>query len=417
MADYAKRAGFPDTTGRRKIVLAAALDSLGSGFFLPFSFVYFTQGKSLPVVTVGTLLSSAAFLSLIGNIAAGPLVDRIGAQKVIVASNVVRAFAFAGYLVCDRMLTLFLLVLLNNIGESFFWPANNVLISLVSKTGETAQWFAMERSLRNGGIGLGGILAAVATSLRGHGAFDVIIVANVISFLGAGVLLATVYVPGPPAAESTPVTGRDPGGKIAGGYRGVLKDGRFIALCACNVLLALTDFVLTILLPEVFSTRSEVAWMAGMFISLNTFLVMIGMPISVRLMEKRSHVSILKFASFLYAVSFIGMAIGSSGPTWVLIILTLGGVAIFTAAEIIQAPSVFAMASELSEAQSRGRYMSVFQLSFSIAVMAAPALIAVLLSHGTVAPWLVLTLGVIVVYAVIGRLHSRPVGELVKGNR
>lgn len=90
--------GLPHVAGRRLVLAAAVIDSLGSGLFLPFAVLYFLRTSPLPLATVGAGLSAAAAGVIVLVPVAGLAVDRFGAGRCVVAANLLQATGFVGYL-------------------------------------------------------------------------------------------------------------------------------------------------------------------------------------------------------------------------------------------------------------------------------------------------------------------------------
>lgn len=72
---------------------------------------------------------------------------------------------------------------------------------------------------------------------------------------------------------------------------------------------------------------------------------------------------------------------------------------LFTAAETVHGPVLQSLATELSPPGARGRYLAVFQYSFTVASLVAPAFFTTLFEVGYWLPWLVL--GVVNVFAAL----------------
>ena len=64
--------------------------------------------------------------------------------------------------------------------------------------------------------------------------------------------------------------------------------------------------------------------------------------------------------------------------------------ALFTAAELVHAPVSMALATALAPAAARGRYLAVFQYSFTVGSMVAPAFFTTLFEAHRALPWLAL---------------------------
>ncbi|WP_159052760.1 MFS transporter, partial [Streptomyces scabiei] len=183
--------GLPNARGRGPLIVAQVVDALGTGLFLPFAVVYFHTDKGIALTTVGLMLSAAALLSLPAGPLAGPLIDWIGPRRVVVASNLVRVLTFTGYVFTDAPWQLVALVTVTLWGESQFRPAAASLVAQVADEGQRARWYAMERALRNVGIGTGGLLGGALVGWGGTGGYTAVVVLNAVSFLVAAVLVGT----------------------------------------------------------------------------------------------------------------------------------------------------------------------------------------------------------------------------------
>ncbi|MEU3135236.1 MFS transporter [Streptomyces sp. NPDC006854] len=173
------------------VIVAQAVDALGAGLFLAFAVVCFRTAEGIALVTVGLVLSAAALFSLPAGPLAGPVTDRIGPRRLAVASNLVRVPAFTGSVFTDAPWQLVALVTVTPWGESQFRPAAAALVAQAAGEGQRARWYAMERALRNGGIGAGGLLGSALVSWGGTGGYAAVVVLNAVSFLVAAALVGT----------------------------------------------------------------------------------------------------------------------------------------------------------------------------------------------------------------------------------
>src|SRR5262245_13996674 len=94
-----QRLGFPRIRGHEALVVAFLLDALGTGLYLPFSLLYFQRIAGLALPAIGTTLTLATVLTLPMNPITGTLVDRFGAKPLVVASQLLQATGFLGYLI------------------------------------------------------------------------------------------------------------------------------------------------------------------------------------------------------------------------------------------------------------------------------------------------------------------------------
>src|SRR5215469_10781387 len=84
--------------GRRPLLAAMMVDSVGTGMFLPFTVLYFVHTAGLTAPAVGVALTVAGLVDLPAPLAVAPGIDRLPARVVVAAGNLISCAAFAAYL-------------------------------------------------------------------------------------------------------------------------------------------------------------------------------------------------------------------------------------------------------------------------------------------------------------------------------
>ncbi len=392
--------GLPNTRGRLPLIVAQSVDALGTGLFLPFAVVYFNVAKGIPLTTVGAILSVAALLALPAGPLVGSLIDRLGPQRVVVASNLVRVATFTGYVFADAPWQLVVLAAITICGESMFWPGAAALVAQVADDGQRARWYAMERALRNVGIGAGGLLGSVLVTWGGTGGYTVVVVLNGVSFLvAAGLVAAWRPAVSPSPAGGSPVRER-------GGYRDVLADRAFLGVLATVCVFALCDLALTVLLSAyVIESRGLPAWQPGLLFAINTALVMLAQTAVSGAVERRRRTRVLQAAAGIWVVSFALFAAVPAGHAGVAFGVLAVAMVVFTLAELLQAPTSSALTVSMAAEHLRGRYLGMEELMWSVARVLAPATFTWLLAKGPGLPWLALSACCLAAIVVLHRLN------------
>jgi dipeptide/tripeptide permease len=98
--------------------------------------------------------------------------------------------------------------------------------------------------------------------------------------------------------------------------------------------------------------------------------------------------------SLLFAAGFLAQlapAVARPGSTGVLAVALVAGVVVYTVGELVHSPAADMLAVSAAPAAVRGRYMAVYQLSWSLAKALAPALFTTLLAVDGRVPWIFLT--------------------------
>jgi MFS family permease len=393
--------GMPDVRGRRSLVAAILIDSLGTGLFLPFAVIYPTVVAHIPLSVTGAMLSLATLCALPIPLLAGLIVDHMGARVPIVAANLAQAVGFASYLAIARPWHLFACALCVAIGNQAYWAANGAFLSAVARPAERTRWFALQGACRGAGLGAGTAAAglAAATLASGQG-YRLLAALNAVSFVVAAALSVRV-----PIIPATADTHTDRGGRARprrwaalGGYRPILRDGPFLGFTATNVAFSLCVLSFALVLPPfVLGTLRQPPWVVGMLFTLNTVAVATMQTAVTAWIAHFRRTRAIACAAGLFGLAFIALALvsrlvprppeaHSEARGWVVASL-LAAMGLYTLAELVMAPLKNALVADAAPEASRGRYLAFYHLSWSLASTAAPALLTSLLALGALALW------------------------------
>jgi len=399
--------------GRRPFVAAMVTDSLGTGMFLPFTVLYFVQTAGLSSAAVGVALTVAGFAVLPAPLAVAPGVDRLPARIVVAAGNLISCAAFTAYLFARGQLAVTAAAVAAGAGQATFWTGTRALIAEVAGPGERRSWFALQTATRNAGYGLGGLAGAAALSFHSPSAFKALAAIDAVSYLGAALLLISWRQPPSAARPAKPPAP----GRARASYWLALTDRSLAAVTALNTAFVLCAQVLTIVLAVyVVATLHLAAWIAGLLYTLNTLLAAAGQAPVTLLTRRISHRHVLRGAAATWAVSFGLLWAASMLPRGARVGVLAAAITIFTLAEILQGPVINALVTELAPAASPGRHLSIFQLSWSVGQVIAPAVLLGLLSAGPVWLWATTISLCLIIFLGINHLTPRPTGVTTTRN-
>lgn len=360
------------------LVAAMVVDTLGTGLFLPFTLLFFLATTALPVTRIGLAMAIATGASLPLGPAWGVLADRWSPRAVIVVSNLLRVAGFAGYLAVRSFPELVAAAFVVQAGSRAFYSSYTPLIAQVAAEGQRERWFGFLAATRNTGFALGGVLAGIAVTGAGLAGYRAVVIANAASFALAALLMMRVSTQAPPR--------QDPA--VHGGWRTVLADRPFLALTVVNLAYALVSNTIDVVLPVYLVRGLHLpAWTAGASLGLNCVLVAFCQGPVVRLVEGRKRPRMLILAGALYAAAtgvFLAARPLPAGPALVLIAF---GVVVFSFGELVEAPMMGTVLAEAAPEALRGRYTSLFQLSWTVSNTVGLAVLSWLLGVGALATW------------------------------
>ncbi|MFJ1609709.1 MFS transporter [Streptomyces sp. NPDC088253] len=406
--------GLPDLAGKGRFVTANLIDSLGNGLVAAFTVVFFVKTTSLSLVAVGAALTAGQLLVLPVPLFVGRLLDKCGPRIVVAAGNWISVAGFIGFLFSHAAWQIVLWQFVVQLGSTAFWMGSSPLTVLVARGVERARWFGFVRALRNVGVGFGGAASAVALSIGTVAGLRAVMVINVVTFAVAGWLVITLRGadtseaadagPAEPKPAEPEQAAGETTGPPSGGYRTVLKDTRYLRLVATNVSFVFASTVITVLLAVYAVDNLDVgAWIVGVIVVLNAAMVALLQTLASRWIEARKPVTVLVLALLFNAAAFAVFGTLLVLPGWAVIAGLLIAMVLYTVAEMLSSPPTSELSVVMAPEHLRGRYLGVYQLSWSVGGAVAPALLTALLEGGAALPWMFLTaISVLAVPLVIG---------------
>jgi MFS family permease len=371
--------GYPTMGGHRRLLVAVAVDTLGTGTWMPVSLLYFLRSTPLSLAEVGLALSVAALLALPLTAVAGQCVDRYGAKQVLQAGNVLQLVGFAAHPFVDSFAGVMLVAALAAVGRAAFWTSFGPLVAGASPPGERERWFGFLAAVRNVGFAVGALLGGVAISLDHAAAFQAVVMVNALSYLVSFLVMVGVRSTGRPSAALQ----RD-----GGGWRTVLSDRGYRWLLAYAFCSTLASMAFAVAVPfHVVEQLGLPGWLSGAVLVVNTLLVSLGQGRLITAMTGAMRSLLLVVAAWLVAGSYaVFWAAGTLGTTAGVVLVLLAAV-VFTVGEMTADPVLDALAAETAPIGLRGRYLAAFQLTSAVATALAPALYGRLMGAGSTALW------------------------------
>lgn len=383
--------------GGAVLLSALVLDSVGTGMFQPLSLFYFLKLTPVPLALIGVLVSLATALTLPVPVLVGWLADRVGPLPLVVASQVAQGIGYLAYGGVHGPVGIFLASSVITVGVRFFWSSVFTAIADFSdgsaSTMSKDSWYAWANMTRTGGLGIGGLITTLVVADGSASLYRVLSNGSAACYLVAALAIGT-FVRAPRRVHEP---------DEAVGYRTMLRDRPFVAFAAVNTVFAVSTGMLSLgLLIFVKNGLGGPPWLASVMLAGNTILLaVLGAPVIRRVAPYR-RTRVLVVAAGLWAawcLAFAGLV--PNQLEWVIPALILATL-LFTAADVIHAPVSMGLATALSPPAARGRYLAVFQYSFTIANMISPAFFTTLFELHRSLPWL--ALGLLNLAALAGML-------------
>lgn len=372
----------------RAIGAAMAVDALGSGLFGPFGLLYGHAVVGLPLTQAGLVLSVTGAVGLAAGPVAGATVDRYGAARVVVVSNLLSALGGVGLLVAHDVAGYALASLAGFVGARGYWAAFAPLVGEVAEPARLETWFGRLRAVRYVGVTAGAALASAVLLLGERTGLRLMVTVDAVTYAVAGLLV--LWACGWAASHATrpePSAGDAP----AGSYRTALGDRANVATAGLNVLCTLLCLAPVMALPVIALGQLDLdPWVPGALAATIAGALTVSVLVSPRLAHGRRRLVVLAAACTLWVVGCGTLAVATRTPeAWLLALLVVGA-AVLGVAEGVHAPAADAVPLALAPVGLAGRYTALHQLAWGISAVVAPGLTAVLLTAGPTLLWLVL---------------------------
>ncbi|MFH9095260.1 MFS transporter [Streptomyces albidoflavus] len=380
------RQAMPATRSSRIIALNALVGSAGTGMFLAGSALYFTRFGGLSETELGLGLAIAGIVGLATTVPMGRLADRYGPRNLMLVVSVWRAVGYLAYLrvegFTEFVVTASLLYIMDRSGQ----PLNQALVGRLITGPERNRTMAFIRSLRNVGFTVGFAVGGVALTSGSATAFQWLFVGNALSFLVIFVFITLL-----PKVE--PVARNKKAGVAPDTVVPPLRNWRFVAATAANGVLFLHDAILTIVLPLWVAehTRSPI-WMITVLITTNTIITVVAqVPVTKHIDSLASATRATTRSALLLSVACLAFAAGGVATSpWLAAAALMVALLVMTYGELLHSASSWEITFAMSPDAAQGRYIAFFNVGFSAAEIAGPAVVLWLIAQAGPAGWLIL---------------------------
>lgn len=370
------------------------ISAAGGSMVWPFLTIYMRQQFDAPLTTVTLLLTLKSVVGLVTTTIAGPLVDRFGRKGAMMASLAIGSLTFVGMSAAGTLGVWAILMVVKGAFDPLYRVGSNSMVADLIEPERRAGAYALLRLIVNLGIAIGPSIGGFVAATSYTMAFYIAATAH-----AAFTLLIFFFV-----KETMPQATEAPGEDLAkGGYGPVLRDRPFLAFCGVYTLAGMAYSLIMVLLPvyakENFGVPEN---QYGFIMATNAAMVVLFQYAITRITERYHHLPVLMVGSLFCALGVGSVALGRNFPTFLMsmVILTIG--------EMIMFPTATALTANLATPAMRGRYMSVYNLTWGGGFAIGPVLGGFLNDHvAPVAIWyggLAIGLTSVAGFALLGRI-------------
>ncbi|MFJ6788264.1 MFS transporter [Streptomyces angustmyceticus] len=366
----------------RRIQLGNALSAFGSGFTVPYLYVYVAKVRDLGPSTAGAVLAMLAVAALVVLPLTGRVIDRRGPLPVAVVGSVSAAVGSLGIGLSSTEPLVIAAAIALGAGIAVIQPALATMIVWCSTTLTRSRAFATQFFLNNLGLGVGGLVGGLLVDESHASSFVRLFGIEAAMFLVLGAAVATVRLPRAPKVEDAVPTEE----RAKGAWRAMFADRRMVWLCVLGFVLFFACYGqfesgLAAYVTEV--TRIPPASL-GIALAANTAAIVAAQFVVLKLVERRRRSRVMALVGMVWTVAWIAAGLSGlvHGAQVVATTLLISTYALFGIGESMLSPTVAPLVADLAPASLIGQYNSAFALVKQLALAVGPAVGALMVGHG-----------------------------------
>jgi MFS family permease len=372
----------------RIVIAGDAVAALGTGLILPLTLIYLHQVHGIRLPVVGILLAMQAAVGLVAVPFSGALMDRIGARKVLAGALIGQAVGSVGLAWTHSVLTAVPVMVILGASTAPRFPAFMTLLAGLSpRPDEQQRAFAVNFTVLNAGVGIGGGIGAAVASVHHPATFQAMFLGNAVCCLLFTVVLSNLPDIRPPHAAQ--------GAKV--GYRDVLANRPLRAVVIATLVLAFTGYAaLDTGLPAFATVEAHVSVrVVALSLTANTVLIVAAQLFVLRLVRMLRRSRALAMIGLIWAVSWAIFGLAGLGlPHDLRIACILAFAALFGLGETFMAPTISPLVNSLADDRTRGRANALSTGMYSLAFVVSPTISTGLIAAGLAGLWIgLLSLG------------------------
>ena len=362
-----------------QVLAAGSLSALANGLTFPFLVVYLHRVRDLSLGTAGVAAATIAAAAIAVNLAAGPLVDRLGPRRVVAGMLLLGAAGAATLAFADTVSVALVGSALFGAGLTTGWVGLQQVIAAVVPPEQRSDAFAVQFAILNAGIGMGGLTAGLLVDFDRPVTFQAAFLGAAACYLVFAAVLPFVAIPPRPRAATAGVRG--------GGYRRVFGDRRFRLVFGVNVVfvgigVGQIESGFPAFATEVGDATPRILGLA--FAVDTAVIVLCQVWVTARLRGRRRTRGLMLESVFWAAAWATALAAAWLGMPYLFIAVG----ALFACAEMLHSPTIPAIVNDLAPDRLRGRYNAAGALSWQTARILGATVSGQLLGLGLGGPLL-----------------------------
>lgn len=336
------------------------VSTLGTSMIWPYLIIYVSDQLGLPLTVAASLITLNAGVRLLTSFVAGPVTDKIGRKWPMALSLAFNGLAYLAMVPANTLGAFAMIMAFRGAFQPLYRVGADAMLADLVPAEKRADAYALSRLSKNVGIAmgpaLGGIVASTSYRLVFYIATFTSIVFSLLIILFASETL-------PKNVQEKKTTKREPWG----GYGKIFQDKAFLTFILAFTLTKISGSILWVMLAAYTKTNYQIPESLYGLIPTTNALMVVFLQVYI---TKRSKIYpplwVMALGGFLYGIGVGSIAFDSSfwGFWGSMVLVTLG--------ELMIVPTATTYTANLAPEDMRGRYMSMFSLTWGIGTLIGP---------------------------------------------
>jgi MFS family permease len=389
---------FARLPGPVRLLVAGTLINKAGTFIVPYLTLVLLREFHLTQTQAARLLFAYGIGSIVSILVGGALTDRLGRRRTLMMSLFGSGILAMAMGFAPNVSAFVPLLVAFGFVADLYRPAASAIVSDLLESSERATGYAALRLAVNLGFALGMALGGVIADWQ----WRLLFVGDGLTTLSYGLVVLFLIPETRPSSVPPSETRPHEGSSSESPWR----DGVFLTICLGSILFSMIFFADMTVLPLTVTGAGYPAVVYGLLVGLNGLLIALFEISVVDALRTRRRLRVAAVGAALTGLGFgiTGLVLNWS---WFLLAIVLA-----TAGEILTSPQQMAFVADWAPPRARGRYLALYQATWSMSFGINPVVLLPLHAVlGEAAFWAVtgsLAVPLVIVLLVLDRTADRP---------
>ncbi|MBI5351410.1 MAG: MFS transporter [Chloroflexi bacterium] len=355
------------------MITGIVISTAGGSMIWPFLLIYASGKLHLPLSSVAVLISVNAGTGMLSSFLAGTLADKVGRKVVMVFSLAMNGIAYYFLMRAETFPQFVMLMIFIGLSNPLYQVGADAMLADMIPSEQRTDAYAINRIANNAafalGPAIGGFLASTSYNLAFYGASAGFLIYSLLLFFLARETLDKTLS----ETKTDALAGQI---QITAGYVQVFKDKKYMAFVSMIAIGLIAPSMVWILMAVYAKTNFGVPESMYGWIPTTNALMCVFVQYSVtQVTRKHETLKVAAAGMLIYAIGAGSVALmtGFAGFWLSMVILTFG--------ELTLIPTASKYVADIAPADMRGRYMSIYWLSWGLSRTLAPLIGGTLNDH------------------------------------